>query len=128
MLWTLVRLGYVFLRMGEISQAQSIFIDCQKQFLEGDEFAGVIYSVEGLASLSIAQGNAEKAALLFSWADEMRLTLDDVRPPVEQMDVDKDIFIIRDVLGEKIYSKAITEGKTMTVERVSTIILEGENP
>ncbi len=79
--WTMVKLGYVYLRMGEAYQAHTIFEKCQEQFKEIEQMSGVIFSTEGLASLALSQGQAEKAARLFGWADATRLEIQDTRPP-----------------------------------------------
>ena len=58
--WASVSMGYLFLRMGEFSQAQTILVKCQQQFKAVDQSSGVTYATEGLASLAVAKGRLKK--------------------------------------------------------------------
>jgi tetratricopeptide (TPR) repeat protein len=116
-IWTLVHLGYVFLRMGELDQARMIFVRCQQLFkVVYRGISGVVFSIEGLASLALSQGQAPKAARLFGWADATRKSTQDTRPPVEQAKVEDDIATILETIGEEIYAMDYAEGQAMTMD------------
>ena len=70
--WSRVNLAYVSLRQGEIAQAQSMFKKVIHHFQEIKNVIGVVYVMEGLASLYVNQDQPERAARLFAWADAMR--------------------------------------------------------
>ena len=116
--WSMVNLGFVFLRLGEDNRARKIFFDCLKMFEEGDDMSGVIYSIEGLASLAHNQGQPDIAIQLYGWADANRLTSHDKRPTIEQIDIDRELADIKDLLGEEAYQNAYSIGQSITIEQV----------
>jgi hypothetical protein len=77
-------------------------------------------SWSGLASLAVAQSKPELALRLFAWADATREVIDDVRPPVEQAEVDRDLATIRAQLDETAIAAARAEGRAMTMEQAIT--------
>jgi hypothetical protein len=72
--WILVRLGYVSLRRGHPEEARALFDKSQKLFVAEDLPIGVAFTLEGLASLSVVDGQPERAAEVFAWADVVRET------------------------------------------------------
>jgi tetratricopeptide (TPR) repeat protein len=124
--WSLVHLGYVFLRMGEFAQAQKIFVQSLQHFKEFGHETGIIYTLEGFASMAASLGQAEQAARLFAWADTARKTNRDTRPPVEQADVDRDIVAILEMIDGETYAATYADGQTMTREQAIACGLELE--
>jgi tetratricopeptide (TPR) repeat protein len=92
--WILVRLGYVSLRQGHLEQARTLFDKSQKLFVEEDLKIGVAFALEGLASLSVVDGQPVRAAQVFAWADMVREIVGNFRPPIEQAAVDHDLATI----------------------------------
>ena len=115
--WALVRLGYTLLRQGELAQAREIFLESQRGFKEQGNRLGIIYVLEGLASLAVRQGQLEQTVQLFSWADAIREVTGNSRPPVEQADVDRDLATIHSQLDEAAFAAAQIEGQAMTLEQ-----------
>ena len=74
----------------------------------------MVYTIEGLATLHLNQGQPERAARLFAWADATRERIGNDRPPIEQAEVDKDIAACLAELGEPAFSNACNEGKKMS--------------
>src|SRR5262249_36769388 len=89
----LVSLGYVALRQGDAAQAHTRFVEGLECFNKVGNKRGVVFTLEGLASLAVAQGRPEQAVRIFAWADAMREAIGDPRPPVEQADVDRDFAL-----------------------------------
>jgi predicted ATPase/DNA-binding XRE family transcriptional regulator len=115
--WPRVRMGHAFLREGNIAQAREIFEITIQEFQKDEVLLiGVIYTIEGLASLHVNQGDAERAARLIAWADARREELGNKRPPVEQEDVDKDIAACLARIGESAFSDLYEEGRKMTID------------
>lgn len=114
--WPRVRMGHAFVRQGYHQRAREIFELTLQQFQEEDGVMGVVYTIEGFASLHVKQGRYERATRIFAWADAVREKLDDHRPPVEQADVDKDLAACLAQLNEVAFSDAYDEGKKMSVE------------
>jgi hypothetical protein len=123
-IWALVFLGYVALRQGEITKARATFVEAQWRFQETGAPMGVVFTLEGLASLAVAQGQLERAVRVFAWADARREAIDDRRSPVEQADVDRDFVVIRSRLDEATIAAAYAEGRAMTVEQAIAYALE----
>ena len=122
--WFRVRLAYVTLRQGEIMQAQSMFQNVLRHFQDTNNMIGLVFTIEGFASLYVNQGQTERAAQLFAWADAMRNQLGDHRPPVEQASVERDLAVIRSALNVDQYAKLSTEGSTMTIDQAIAFALE----
>jgi tetratricopeptide (TPR) repeat protein len=123
-LWAFVRLGYVALRQRDMARASAVFLESQRQFNEAGSKIGVIFALEGVASLAVAQGQSERAVRLLGWADATRAAIDDLRPPVEQADVDRDLASVRSRLGEAVFGAAYAEGRAMSIGQAIAYALE----
>lgn len=119
--WALAWLGYVFLRMGKLGQAWQILIESQENFIQVGELSGVTFALEGIASLAVQREQAERAVQFFAWADATREAIEDIRPPIEQADVDRDVAFIKEMIGEEAYAGAYAQGKKMTMEEVMAL-------
>ena len=123
-LWLHIRLAYVILHQGETAQAQSMFKNIIRQFLEKNNVIGFVYAIEGLASLHVNQGQSERAVRLFAWTDAMRNQMGDHRPPVEQNSVERDLAVIHSKMDDIEFIKLSAEGQAMTVEQAIALALE----
>ena len=83
----------------------------------------VIFTLEGMADLSIAADNPERAARLIGWADTSRKKLDDIRPHLEQADIDKTIAACLAKMGKVAFSNAYEEGRLMTQDEAVALAL-----
>jgi non-specific serine/threonine protein kinase len=115
--WSFVHSGYVLLRLGEFAQSRDVFIKSVMQFKETNIISGVVFSMEGLASLATQLGQFDRAVQLFAWTDATRETTRDRRPRVEQADVDRDMAVLRQKMGENAVAAAYGAGKAMTMEQ-----------
>jgi predicted ATPase/DNA-binding SARP family transcriptional activator len=116
-LWSTVNLGYVYLREGEEDCAQDTFAEVQQRFREMGSKIGVVYALEGLASLAVRQNEFERAVRLYAWADAARAAIGDQRPFIEQTEVDRDYALIRTHLTEAAIMAAAIAGRAMTMEQ-----------
>jgi predicted ATPase/class 3 adenylate cyclase len=123
-LWAHIHMAYPVLRQGNIHQAREMFEDSIRSTQKAGLIIGLVFSVEGLASLNINQGQVERAARLFAWADGMREKLGDHRPPVEQASVKRDLEVIHSKLEDTAFAKAYAEGKGMSIEDAIARALE----
>ena len=122
--WSRVDIAYVVLRQGDYQEAKEMLRFCIQHFHEANNTIGLIYAIEGLASMNVDHGQAERAVLLFAWADAMRERIGDYRPPVEQASVERDLVVIHFKLDDTAYVKAYTEGKGLTIEDAIACTLE----
>ena len=118
-------MGYVALRQDDQVRARSLFIEAQRHFKEIGSKIGVTYALEGLASSNVFAGNPVKATRLIGWADATSKEADELRPPVEQKDVDQDKAACRLALGEEAFTHAYEAGRVMTLEQAVAYALEG---
>ena len=122
--WPRVRMAHTFLRQGNFAQARETFEICLQQF---EELIGIVYTIEGLATLHLYQGQPERAARLFAWADATREKIGNDRPPIEQMEVNKSVEACLAQMGEAAFADACEEGKKMSVEEAVAYTLASES-
>ncbi len=122
--WLQAHLAYAELRLGNALKAKEIFKGCVRQFQKANMETGLVFVIEGLASLETKQGNLEHAARLFACADVHRLKGGDLRPLVEQSSVERDLQEIHSQLDEPIFARAWSEGSAMTVDQALALALE----
>ncbi len=89
----------------------------QQRFREMGSKIGVVYALEGLASLAVQQHEWERAVRLYAWADAARATIGDQRPFIEQAEVDRDAAAIRRQLSKDMITAAAAAGRAMTMEQ-----------
>lgn len=119
-LWTLVNLGYAVLRLGDLTRAYVLFAEAIREFHTGPAplTIGLAYALEGMASLAVQMGQAERAVRLYASSDAMRDEVLDRRPPVEQDDIDREFAAIRAVLDEAAFAAAWAAGRALSLEQV----------
>jgi predicted ATPase/DNA-binding XRE family transcriptional regulator len=122
--WPRANMAFVLLRDKKDQQASKIFRICLRQFQKDRTAIGMVYTMEGLASLYTNRAQPQRAARLFAFTDATRKKLGDLRPPIEQADVDIDITTCLAELGESAFSDAYEEGSTMALEEAVTYALE----
>jgi predicted ATPase/class 3 adenylate cyclase/Tfp pilus assembly protein PilF len=123
-LWSLANLGYIALREGNIAQAKEIFGHSIQQFQKANSLIGVVYVIEGLASLHVNQEQLGRATQLFAWANAFREKVSDHRPSVEQASVEKDLAVIHSKVDDAEFKRLSADGRTMTVEKAIVLALE----
>jgi uncharacterized protein HemY len=122
--WIIAQLGYIALWQGKLEHARALFVKAQKGFKEAGGKIGIVYVIEGLASLIVAQNQPKQAAQLFAWTDATRETIDDPRPPVEQADIDRDLTVIRAQFDEATFAAAQARGRAMTMDEAIAYALD----
>jgi len=115
-LWAKVRLGYVAFHSGSLSEARQILAEATLNFAKDNYTIGAVFSMEGLASLYATLGKTENAAKLLGFADAAREKIEDIRPPLEQADVDMSIAACIARSDKSTFTKAYEEGKEMSME------------
>jgi tetratricopeptide (TPR) repeat protein len=122
--WVQAHLAYSELRRGNPGKAKELFKVCIRQFQKANIGTGLIFIVEGLASLYTVQGQPERAVRLFAWADIQRTSGGDLRPPVEQRSVERDLEVIHSRLDETVFDKAWVDGSAMTMDQALDLALD----
>jgi tetratricopeptide (TPR) repeat protein len=119
--WTRASLAYAFLGLGDIAQERETFEINLREVQKHEDVGGLIYSIEGLASLNVNQEQLERAVRLFAWADAMR---EKPRPPVEQASIERDLAVIHTKLNEAGFAQLSEEGRAMTLEQAVSLARE----
>jgi tetratricopeptide (TPR) repeat protein len=114
--WAYARIAFTLLQQGDFVKAREKFEMSLQKFHKEDNVIGVVYTLEGFASLHLNQGQPERASRLIGWTDFMRNKIGSHRPPIEQADIDKWIEACLAQLGEVAFSDTYEEGKKMSVE------------
>jgi hypothetical protein len=112
------------LQQGDVAKAREKLEMSLQKFQKDDNVMGVVYTLEGFASLHLNQGQPERASRLIGWTDFMRGKLSNRRPPNEARDIDKWIAACLAQMGETAFSDAYNHGKNMSVEAAAEYALE----
>ncbi len=123
-LWNRAHLGFVTLRTGDIEDARRIFVDTMLEFQKDGNTIGVVYGLEGIATLLIAAGKPEKAARLIGCADATREKVPDIRPLIEEADMYRNMAAILSRIGPSGFEVTYDEGRSMALEEAVRYALE----
>jgi predicted ATPase/DNA-binding SARP family transcriptional activator len=122
-LWTRVHLGHILLRAGNLTEARATFAETAQNFHKDGSTIGVVFTLEGLAGLSVAVGKPERAATLIGWTDATREQIINPRPFLEQANVDRDIAAIMAKIGSSAFEVAYDAGREMTLDKAVALAL-----
>jgi predicted ATPase/class 3 adenylate cyclase len=121
--WAYARLGYLHTRLGDGEKARLYYQKALLPYQTGNTRIGVLFTVEGMASLAVSERKWKKAIKLFSWATRVREDSGELRPPVEQVSVERDLSVIRSHLPDAEYIRFVEEGRSLTMEQASACAL-----
>lgn len=125
--WANARLGYLYTRLGQGENARLYYREALLPYQKGNTRVGVLFTIEGFASLAVCEGQWERATKLFSWASTRREEGGELRPPVEQASIERDLEIIKSALSEAEFTKFSAEGRAMTMEQAIAFSLTENN-
>ena len=117
-------MAYAILRQGDIPTARELFQEGIRGMQKADLLIGLVFAVEGLASLYVHEAQLERAVRLFAWTEAMRENMGDPRPPVEKASIERDLAVIHSKLDDAEFANFTAEGRTMTVEQAIASALE----
>ena len=122
-LWPRVGMAYALLRMGNIAKAKEQLGNSAQAFSRAGVLVGVVFSIEGFASLYVNQGQTKRAVQLLAWADAMREQNQNSRPSVEQRSVEKDMSLIFSQISGADFEEAYERGREMSVDQALALAL-----
>jgi tetratricopeptide (TPR) repeat protein len=123
-LWGRARLGNVVLRSGNLEEGSQILSEMAREFHADQNKSGLAYALERLSHLFVLSNLEERAARVIGWADKARKETGDVRPKLEQEDVDRDLAVCVSRLGEEAVAQARKNGCNMTMDDIVALALE----
>jgi tetratricopeptide (TPR) repeat protein len=115
-LWYRTRLGYLAFYEGNLIEAHRIFTETAREFYKDKNEIGVVFNLEGMTGLYAAIEKPEPATQLIGWADATREKVNDTRPRLEQVDVDKIIAACMAKMGELAFAEAYDKGQKMSLD------------
>jgi hypothetical protein len=122
-LWAQVRMAYLALHQNNIGEARQVFIESLEAFQKHKITSGVVFTLEGMAQLFIANSNPRNAARLIGFADANHKRKGHPRPLLEQWDVDKMIALCISMIGESAFLDAYDEGQAITMDEAAALAL-----
>ena len=125
--WANARLGYLYTRLGEPENAWLYYRKALLPYQKGKTRGGVLFTVEGLASLAACEHQWAKALKLFSWASKQREDNREIRPPVEQASVDRDLAAIHEHLTDLEIAYLAAEENIITIDQAIALALGESN-
>lgn len=123
-LWARARLGYVLLMEGALEDGAEILCQTAREFHADHNRGGLAFTLERLAHLFAVSSIPERAAQLIGWADKTRADIGDVRPKLDQVNVDSDLAVCVSQLGESQVKDAMQRGRTLTFDEVFALAVE----
>ncbi|MGQ0571653.1 MAG: ATP-binding protein [Armatimonadota bacterium] len=122
--YTLGHLGIVERARGDTAQAEALFKESLAiRWRLGDK-RGIAQSLAGLGATACAPANYEKAARLLGAAQSVRDAIGALMSPVDQVDFDHTMSLVREHLGETAFADMLVEGRLMPLERLVSALLE----
>jgi tetratricopeptide (TPR) repeat protein len=121
---SLMTLGRVRLKLGEVGLATELLKESLSRFRDIGNKLGLACTLEALASVSIAQGNSEGAVRLYGTAHGLRVLLGAPLPPIDLDAYDSDIAATRAQLGDNVFTDLWARGAGMPYKAVVEEILK----
>jgi non-specific serine/threonine protein kinase len=114
---SLYSLGLVTIVGGDFVQARDLFKEAMSISRGLGHSLSIALCMEGLAGAWGAQGEAEKAALLFGAAAARRDFIGAAVPSAFRFGYDRNLDAVRNALGEELFTSRWSEGQAMTFEQ-----------
>lgn len=124
---SLVALGRVRLTLGETGLATELLREGLDLFRELEHKLGAAIALEGLAAVSVAQGDGTRAVMQFSAAHALREALGAPLPPVDRPAYDSAVAASRALLGEAVFAGAWAHGIAIPYQELVEDILRADD-
>ncbi|MCC6447012.1 MAG: winged helix-turn-helix domain-containing protein [Armatimonadetes bacterium] len=113
-------LGQIALRQGQTVVARAWLakaLPCiPKRWTSSYWISALARAMELMAAVLISEGQPERAACLYGFAETIRLSMSVILPPVERPDYEYRVAALRSALSEEEFSSAWARGKAMSIE------------
>jgi DNA-binding CsgD family transcriptional regulator len=120
----LVNLSDIAFERGDLKKSRQLYNEGLTHFYKRRSLDDLYQAMHGGAGLLLGEGNPERAAIVYGWADRAREHLgiplhSDVIPGEEPVD-----SLLRTALGEERFRELMAEGARMTLDEAVTLALE----
>ena len=110
-------LAHVLYLQDELTEANRRYRESLRIAQEIGEKRCIAYCIEGFAKIAFRVGNPSQAAQLLGAAASLRQAIGAPLNPAEQVELDQDVNVTRNQLGEKMFDSAYAAGGAMTLEQ-----------
>jgi tetratricopeptide (TPR) repeat protein len=123
-------LGRMALSRGDYPQAREYLVELLTSTLHWDIFEYDYHAIQALGVMAAAQGQEQRAAIMFGAQEALCSWLLNIICPPERDEYEQALVITRSALGEKAFVAAWEEGRSMTEEQLRQYVAElpMENP
>jgi predicted ATPase/DNA-binding CsgD family transcriptional regulator len=125
---SLGNLGWAALLGGDLGRARAQFGENLVLSQELGDKGTLLMSLEGLACVAGAEGEAERSAMLFGAAESLQEALDYRLVPQERAMLEPYRSSLRSRLGAATWEEAVAEGGAMGMDRALAYALSDEKP
>jgi hypothetical protein len=123
-LWGRSRLGYILLKQGNLEQGFQVLCQTAMEFYSGRNKVGLAFTLEKIEHFYCASNMPERAVQLIGWVNRIREETGEVRPKLEQMDLDRDLAFCALYLGADEAAKGMNAGSAMSMDDAVMLALE----
>ena len=109
-------LAHVLRTHGELDEPLGIYKDLLAKWKDLGHRAAVAHELECIAYILTRKEEPERAAILLSAAQEIRRVIDTPRTKTEEVEYEKEVVTLRDMLGEEIAEKKWNQGRGLTID------------
>jgi hypothetical protein len=117
-------LAHVLREHGELDEPLSIYRDLLPKWKDLGHRAAVAHELECIAYILTRKEEPERAATLLGAAEEIRRVIDTPRTSNEELEYEREVNALREMLGETSTRKKWDEGRAMTMEQAIALALE----
>ncbi|HSK66969.1 MAG TPA: hypothetical protein VK888_08570 [Anaerolineales bacterium] len=114
-------------RRGDTEKAHGYYQKALIPYQTGNTRIGVLFTVEGFAALAIVEQQWEKAVKLLAWATKVREDNKELRPPVEQASIERELAVIHGHITDTKFTRLADEGRTMNMDQAIACALGGSD-
>jgi len=115
---SLMNLGRVRLKLGEVGLATELLRESLSRFRDIGNKLGIAITLEALASVRVAQGDSASAVRLYATAHRLRQVLGAPLPPIDRSAYDSTIAATRAQLGEPSFTELWAAAEDGSFEEV----------
>jgi predicted ATPase len=112
--------AYLEYRRESYGAARALYAACLAIRRELGDQGNVARCLEGLAEVAVAAGESDRAARLFGAAEALREAIGLPLRPIDRVDTDRSLAVLRAQLGAEQLAGAWVAGQAMTLEQVLT--------
>jgi predicted ATPase/class 3 adenylate cyclase len=109
-------LGHISRQSGDYQTAKEIYRQTISSWKDLGHRAAIANQIECFAFIARAEGDAQRAVLLFGAAEALREEVDSIMTDFEQVEYDREVSLLREQAGERAFEKWWVEGRNITMD------------